>query len=562
MAKTQRDLTFQRWKAMDKEREGYFADWRDLSDFVLGHRGRFIPQEADRSKTYQRRRNERLYNETAKMAANILMSGMMAGITSPARPWFKLQAPDPDMDEFEPVKLWLADVERVLLKIFAQSNFYNAMNSIYLELGTFGTTAMNVKEDYWDVCRFEPYTIGSFALDIDDKRRVDTLYRRYWLTVRAAVERFGGAQKFSRAVQNMWDKGEYMEKVEILTAIEPNPKHNRMSGLSRDRAWREISFECGGKGGPLYEGGYHEQPFMAPRWSSVAEDIYSTSYPGIDSLASNKSLQVEELDKAIAQEKMHNPPLVGDAALAQANVDLIAGGITYAPFMSATGKPGLAPIYEVNPDINALRESILAKEDRINRFFFADLFLMVTEMDRAQITATEIAERKEEKMLMLGPVLEHLNNELLDPVIDRTFYIADRAGLIPPAPEEIAGADLRVEYISVLAQAQKAVSTASIESTVAFAGNMAAIWPEARHKVDAMQAIDEYAKAKGATPKIIKSDEEAQQAAQQEQQAMAMAQAAQAAPGVASAVRDVAETEVPEDGGVAGQLQAALQEVA
>jgi hypothetical protein len=538
-----KDRVFNRRRVLRDERDHYATDWRELSDFVMGSRGRFLPGDGDNQDEATHRRNERLYNEVAKMSANILSAGMMAGITSPARPWFKLTHPDPELEEYAPVKLWLDDVQRVILQIFARSNFYNTMQNIYLELGIFGTACMCAYENFDNVLRYEPYTIGSFTLALDGERNVDTMYREYRTTVGSVVKRFG-TDAVSRTVKNLWDRGDYDSKLNVIHAIEPNVDRDYGSPLARNMPYRSVYYEEGGDGyKPLLISGFQEKPFMAPRWSVIAEDVYASSYPGIDSLASNKSLQIEELDKAIAIEKMHNPPLVGDSSLKQAGAELIAGGITYIPNMAATGKAGLSPVYDVNPRIMELVQSIQEKEERIRRFFYADLFLMVTELDRAQITATEIAERKEEKMLMLGPVLERLNNELLDPVIDRTFAVAQRAGILPPPPPELEDADLRVEYVSVLAQAQRAVSTASVEATVAFAGNMSQIWPEARHKIDPYQAIDDYARAKGASPKIIRTDDEAQQAAAAEQQMMQMQQAAAMGAGAAESAKTLSETD-------------------
>ncbi len=537
-----KDHTFKRNKALDEDQDYHKADWREMSDFVLGARGRFLPDEGDGVTSY-RKRNERLYNPVAKASANTLMAGMMAGITSPARPWFKLGTPDPELEEFAPVKTWLDDVQKILLTVFARSNFYKSMQNIYLELGTFGNACMGAYEDFDTVVRYEPYTIGGYKLGMNGKRQVDTMYREYRMSVGAMAKRFG-KERLSRSARNMLDKNQET-KLTVLHAIEPNIGRDFESPLGRDMPWRSVYYEKN-HDGDNYLGfsGFNEKAFMAPRWSVVDEDTYASSYPGLDSLATNKGLQINELDMAIAVEKMHNPPLLGDALLRNSGVDLIAGGLTYMPNMLAGGKPGLAPVYEVNPRVSELDARIARQEDVIEHFFYTDLFLMVTEMDRAQVTATEIAERKEEKMLMLGPVLESLNNELLDPNIDRTFSMAQRGKILPPAPPDLDNVELKVEYIGVLAQAQKAISTAAIESTVAFAGNVALTWPEARHKIDPHQAIDEYAKAKGASPKILRTDDEAENLAAQEQQMMAAQAAVDAAPGMAGAAQAASETDV------------------
>lgn len=527
-----------RLNALRTEREPLIADWRDLSDYVLGSRGRFLVEDHETS-----RRNKYLYNETAKMAVNTLASGMMAGITSPARPWFKLGTPDPELMEVASVKEWLAKVEMILYQIFARSNFYNSMNSLYLELGTFGTCAMGIYEDFDTVARFEPYTAGAYCLGADGRRRVDTMYREYSMSVGRAVKRFG-LENLSEGAQTLWRRGNYEAKLKIIHAIEPNIKADVASPWVEDKPYMSVYVEQGNPNpeATLLRSGFDERPFIAVRWEAIGEDVYASSYPGLNSLGTNKALQVEEMDLSIAIEKMHNPPLVGDAAL-EDNHDLIAGGISWQAGMGATGRPGIAPVYTVNPRVMELEQSIERKEQRILRHFYADLFLMITEMDRAQITATEIAERKEEKLLMLGTVLERLNNEALDPIIDRTYAIADRAGILPEPPPELEGMDLDVEYISVLAQAQKAVSTASMESTVAFAMGLAQVWPEARHKIDVNEAIEAHSRAKGAPPGILRTNDEAAAAAEAEMQQMQAAQAAAAVPAAAQTAKTLSETE-------------------
>jgi len=190
-------------------------------------------------------------------------------------------------------------------------------------------------------------------------------------------------------------------------------------------------------------------------------------------------------------------------------------------------------VYNVNPQVDHLRLDIKEKEERVHKAFYADLFLMLSQSDRRQITATEILEQKEEKLLMLGPVLERINDEALDPIIDRVFDIADRKGLIPPAPPELQGIPLKIEYVSILAKAQKAVSTQSMDVTAAFITNLSSFMPEALDKLNPDEMIEEYARAKGAPPSMIRTDEEAavirQQRAEARQAQMQQEQAVQAA---------------------------------
>lgn len=510
MQKDLRKQVIQRLEALRKERDEYLDEWRDSADFVLG----VIPQGlrdsgGDTAHRRKRERNEYLLNETANWSINVMASGMMAGITSPARKWFELTTPDPDMAEFGPVKEWLADVQRIMMSVYARSNFYQSMNNLYVDMGLYGQGVVFAHESFKDVVRFSNVAAGTYCMANNGEGSSERLYIEKALTVREAVSKFG-KDALHPSYQKMYENDEWETLIQICHAVEPNDARKQGSPLSQDMEWRSIYYDKSNENHPaLRQSGFRSKPFFAPRWFVIGEDVYSTTYPSYNAMGTNKALQVEEMDKAVAIEKMHNPPLVGDSAIQNGGVDLIAGGITFVPSMAQMGKPGLQSVYDVNMRINDLKEDIAGKEARIKEAFFADLFLMISNMDRAQITATEIAERKEEKLLMLGPVLERLNNELLDPVIDRTFEICMRKGLFPPPPPELQeGMNLSVEYISVLAQAQKAISTNSIDVTAAFVGQLSAFNPEVIDKVNFDEMVDEYAKAKGTPPSIIRSIDE------------------------------------------------------
>lgn len=524
-----------RLESLRTERSAYISDWRDMSDFVYGSLGRWLVETGNKKP----RRNDHLYNESAKLFLNVLTAGMMAGITSPARPWFKLSTPDPHLAEFPPVKEWLAQCERILYIIFARSNFYVTMYGLYREMSVFGQQPMMIWEDFNTVIRCEGYTAGSYFLSTNAKREVDTMYREFPQTVRQLVEMFG-LDAVSQGVRNSYRNHDYERNVEVVHCIEPNKGRNLNSPFAQDMQFRSLYMEKGkGIDGLLRFSGFNDKPFISPRWDVTAEDIYASSYPAINSIGTNKSLQVEELDKAVATEKMHNPPLAADAVIQNEGADLVAGGITYFPNMATTGKPGMAPIYDVRPDIKALTESIMEKENRLSKHFYADLFLMITQIQRTHVSAEEIAEKKEEKLLMLGPVLERNNHEGLDPIIDRTFNIADRRGMLPPPPPDIQGKPLKVKYISILQQAQEAIATGGMEATARFIGEGSAIWPEMRHKIDPLQLADEYASARGVPPSIMRDDKAVEQIVEGERQAAAQQQAIESGAAGAKAAKDL-----------------------
>lgn len=521
-----------RLEQLKSERSSFMSYWGELSDYHLAHRGKFLT-----TKKSQPSRNTKQYNNTSSMAARTLASGMMAGITSPARPWMKLGASTPELNEVAAVKHWLHQVETTMYRVFAQSNTYNSLHALYLELGVFGTASMGVYEDFKDVIRCKTYTIGSYMLGLGANDVVDTFYREYSKTVGQLVKEFG-IENVSEQTKNLWNNGSTETAVECVHLIEPNDDRDMISPLARDKAFRSVYYEVGqaNNGGKLLrESGFDDFPIMPPRWDVRGDETYSEACPGMLTIGDTKALQLGERRKYQALDKMLNPPMQGPATLKSQ----ITGGVPEAGemiWLPQNSEP-MSSIYgNFQPRLDYLQAIQQEVELRIKRGFYEDLFLMLANTDRRQITAREVAEKHEEKLLMLGPVLERLHSELLDGLVNRTFNILQRAGVLPPPPKELANTELAVEYISVLAQAQRMVGITGLERTLGFAMSLVNVWPEARYKIDAMQAIDEFAGAAGISPRVVRPDDETEAMMAAEQQAMAQQQQQQqAAQGVATA---------------------------
>lgn len=530
-----------RLSALRNERSSWEAHWRELAEYFLPRKGRWLFNNVNKGD----KRNQLLIDSEPRIAARTLSSGMMAGLTSPARPWFRLVTPDPEMMEFGPVKQWLYDVERRMRDVFSKSNLYNALPTVYGEMGVFGVCPMLGLEDVRSVIRFYPLTVGSYYLAQNERLSVDTLYREVNMTVRQCVRQFG-IDAVSQTVRNLWSSGATEQWIRVVHVIEPNEARNVTRADNRNMPFASCWFEAGDGQGVkmLRQSGFHEFPVMSPRWDPTAEDVYSGS-PGMDALGDAKALQHQQKQKAKAIDKHVDPPMQAPTSLRNQRASLLPGDVTYVDVQS--GMQGFVPAYQIKPEIQALLLDLQEMRDRISRVFYADLFLMLAMSDKRDMTATEVAERHEEKLLMLGPVLERLNDELLDPLIDRTFAVMFRAGLLPPPPQELEGVDIKVEYISILAQAQRMVGLGAVDRLYGFAGSIAQADPSVLDKLDHDQAIDEYGEMLGVPPGIVRSDDAVVAIRRQRAQVQAAATAAQAAPGMAKAAKDLAETPVDGD---------------
>lgn len=537
--------------SLETERSSFDSHWRDLSDLILPRSSRFLMSERNRSK-----RNTNIVDPTATMANRTLSSGMLSGITSPTRPWFTLGTPDPEMMEFGPVKFWLETVQNRMNDVMNKSNWYQSLPIVYGQLGTFGTTAMSLLEDDEDVIRTHPFPIGSYYLSNSDRLQVDTVYRKFSMTCRQIVQRFG-LENVSDSVRSSWDSQQYEQWFEVVHVVEPNMNRDTGKLDSKNKRFSSVYFELGGGSDKLLsEKGFDDMPIMAPRWDINGEDVYGSSCPGMIALGSVKALQLEQKRKAQAIDKLVNPPMVGPTSMRNQRASLLPGEITYVDQVS--NQTAFQPAYTINPRINELVADIQDTRSLIDSAYFVDLFMMLQNVNTRSMPVEAVVEMKEEKLLMLGPVLERLNDEFLDPSIDRIFNIMARKNMLPPPPQELAGMPLRVEYISVMAQAQKAVGIGSIERFVGFVGGLAQAKPEAFDKLNIDQAIDDYGNMVGVPATLIASSDQVAEVraerAKQQQQQQAMAQSMAAVQGA----KTLSETQTDQPSAltaVAGAMQ-------
>ena len=441
--------------------------------------------------------------------------------------------------ESGPVKTWLHEVSALLRAIFASSNTYRSLHTIYEELGLFGTGASIVLPNFNNVMHHYPLTVGEYALATNAEGEVDTLCREFQMTVAQMVEQFG-KDNCSTTVRDMFSKGQYDAWVDVIHLVEPRKQRDMSKRDGKNMRFASCYLEPGKDNADqfLSESGFNKFPVLAPRWVVTGNDVYGTS-PGMECLGDVKQLQHQQLRKGQAIDYQVNPPLQVPTKYKEAAKARLPGGVFYVDSMGPN--QGVRSAFDVNLNLQHLREDIMDVRERIRSAYYADLFLMLANDNRSGITATEVAERHEEKLLMLGPVLERLHNELLSPLIDTAFDYAARAGILPEAPPELEGMDLSVEFISVLAQAQRAVATQGMDRLLGTVSQMAAVKPDVLDKLNFDQSVDEYGDAYGVSPKIILPDSEVAALRQQRAAAMQAQQAAATAPQVVESAKTASE---------------------
>lgn len=530
------------WANLENDKASFIPHWRDLADNILPRRAQFTLSQTNRGE----KRNQKIIDNTAVLGSRTLGSGMMAGITNPASPWFRLSTPDPELTEQPAVKIWLDTVTSRINIVYLRSNLYNALPTLYEDIGGFGTGAMLIEEDFDTVARFFTFPVGSYSIALNDKLIPDVFMREFRLQIRQLIQKFAQRDdnnniiwtNFSTHVHGLYDRGDFDAWIDVRHVIQPKEDFDpRKLGSKK---YESIYYEPGTSTTQmtlkdpdifLRESGYDKFPVLAPRWQVTGEDVYGGNCPGMAALGDIRALQIMQKKKAQALSKKVNPPMVGPSSLKTSKSSILPGDITYLDVRE--GVQGFRPAHEIAFQVSELENDILQHQFRIKRAFYEDLFLMIANTDRREITAREIDERHEEKLLGLGPVLQRLNVDLLDPLIDITYDMMDKFGLIPEPPEELQGRELKVEFISIMHQAQQLAGLGSIERTAEFVTALSNIKPEVVDKLDGDKMVEHYANITGVPPDIINSDElvlEVRQArAEQEQAREQAAQAEQAA---------------------------------
>lgn len=481
----------------------WIPTWKDLRNYNRPTAGSFDGDLPNQGKSID---HQTMLDGTPQRASNNFADGLASHLTSPSRPWWKPVIEDQDLMEFEPVKLWLGDVERDMYAVQAGSNIYGTLHTDYGEIGAFATSAMAVLEDREDVIRGRNYTIGEYYLGTDHTGRVNQFAYRYNRTVAQLVGEFG-EKKVSQQVLQMYNSNKRQVWVKCFYLITPN--RDREYGMidNQNMPWIALSWEEGSPADTFLDiSGFNDFPILASRWGVVGNNVYGNGSAGWESLGDCKMLQKMQRDKLIQVEKVGDPPTQSDGTV-EGIVNTLPGGHTRSSALTPDG--GLRAAYQIRPDLEALQATILASQKDIRDAYKENLFLLLTQdLRRGDKTARQVIEENAERLTMLGPLVERMYQEKLAPLIRRQFNIMWRAGQIAPPPPELEGHIIQVELISILAQAQKASGTRAIDETLTVAGEMAKTDSSAEDIIDKDAAQRIRADMVGAPAKMMRSKEQ------------------------------------------------------
>lgn len=549
--------------------QGHKARHRELIDFFSPKRARFFLTDANRGG----RKNNRIINTHALNAISTLKSGMMAGITNPATEWVRLTLDNQELAESGAVKQWLATVTKDMNAVFAKSNLYKVLPTIYGDIGVVAIAAMLMETDFEDVERFSALPVGSYRISNNAKGRVDTIVRNFRMTVRELIQKFAFEEGepivedkidwkvFSSRVRTWWDKGEREVWVDVTHTILPNPNYDPALLESKFKRYASFYYESGTSGSMagrasnqiedankfLSEKGFDMFRVLVPRWETTGEDAWGTDCPAMKAEGQQRALQTVERRLAQADELGINPPMNYPSALRKKGGSALPGAKNYTD--ETNGSQAIRSLFDVNFDKAAIEKRIERHERSIDDLFHKKAFIAISDLEGTNRTAFEIDARLQESRLMVAGVLINIQDDLLKPMVDITFEDMRQQERIAEPPEELRGMDLKVEFLGVLARAQKSIS---LNSLMLFRDNVGDLAdrtqdPFVWDKVNTEQFVDEFAEGGGITPAVVVSDEEV--AFIKEQRALAEQAAAQqeAIASLAGSAKDLSQTDLSGD---------------
>lgn len=450
-----------RYERLDADKGTLKAHLQEIAEYMAPSMASITTQG-----TLGAKRMTNVFDSTALRAVQIWTNGLYGHLTPPSTPWFALTTKNKGLKDRWEVKDWLSDTSTRMMDTINSSNFGMQIQDVYKQLGVFGTPVMYVEEGKRDVLNFKTFHVGRVVIDESNQGMIDTVIRLEKFTARQCFQEWPEAisEVIKKAKEN-----DSAEKFEILHAVFPREEYDRTKKDKKNMQYASVYLEKA-SGNILSEGGYPEFPYMVPRAQKDSDEIYGRS-PGMDALPDVKMINAMSKADIKAHQKMADPPIMAPDEMRFSPMRMKPGGISYY-------KSGGKPEYWNQPTtIKLAMEYEDQRRRAVMEVFFSDLFLLLANAPPG-MTATEVLERAEERLILLGPTLGRLKSELFDPMLSRVFWIMYRAGYIAPPPMILVNQGLEIEYVSKLAMAMRAFETRAMSQTMGLVGPWLQIRPE------------------------------------------------------------------------------------
>ena len=545
------DYIKKRYNEMSSNRGTWEDHWQEILDYVMPRKADIVTKRISGDK-----RTEVLFDSTAITANNLLAASLQGTLTSPSRQWFYLKIRDEEVNEDREVQLYLEDSAKRMYDVFNQTNFNTEVHELYLDLCSIGTGCLFVEEGNKgfdeDLIHFQTLHISEFYIHENVAGYIDTLYRKYKLTARQAVQEFGEDNVGPKILECASMKPD--KKFNFIHAVEPREDYERVFGESDTKLPFHSCHVCEEEKMVVRTGGYNEFPYLVPRWSKATGEIYGRS-PSYNALPDIKTLNKAVEIGLKAWSKAIDPPLlvqddgvIGRVRMTPGGITVIRNDAAVKPFQSGA-----------NMQVTTFKEAEL--KTAIRQAYYSDQLQL---QQGPQMTATEVQVRYELMQRLLGPTLGRFLSEFLNPLIERVFGIMFRAEAFVQEPNLLQGQSIDIEYVGPLARSQRMEEAVAVERLYQLAMQLAQADPSIMDILDHDEAIRARAELLGVPKSVLRGRAEVDELrqARMQQQAMQqemMMQQQQAEIGAkqAASLESLAK---PETRAVAEQVSAELEE--
>jgi len=498
-----------RFSSLQQQRSNWESHWQDIADFI-------VPRKADitKKRTAGDKRTELIYDGTAIHAAELMAASLHGMLTNASTPWFHLRFTNDEFDSDDQAKEWLQSATDIMYQEIHRSNFHEAIHELYSDLVTFGTAVMFIdaqkpeKGDGWSsLLRYSTRHIAECYLAEDDQGRVDTVYREFKMSARAAAKQFG-EDKIGKNIAKVLKEDPH-EMVKLVHVVMPRNDRDVNKVDSLNMPYASIYLDPEDKI-ILSEGGYMENAYVSPRYLKASFEVGYGRSPAMNSLSDTKMLnKMSEVTIRAAQLHIHPPLMVPDDGF-HLPVRTIPGGLNF--YRSGT-RDRIEPL-NIGGNNPIGQEMLEQRRQAIRAAFYVDQLILG---NSPNMTATEVIQRTEEKMRLLAPALGRLQAELLHPLVNRTFNLLARNKMFAPAPDFMQNGEIDIEYVSPLAKAQRSGDVQSAMQLFQFLAPLMQVDPSVVDYLDMDGLAQHIIKVTNIPATVVRGEQQVAQLREQRQ---------------------------------------------
>ena len=536
-----------RLSALKTIRQNYESDWKEIRNYLAPDTGAFDDPVQERTQ-----KKDAFYKQNINTLPSYYMTNLATALTTNLTPsrlkWFRLVVPNVTREE----SIWLKRAEDKMYRVFNGAGLYDHLWNAYYESALYGPSMLGMQFDVNNGIDFIPTTIGEFWISEGGNGLINTCYRRIAMTNAQIFEQFP-EENIPEKIKEELSKDNTEDMKIVIHAVEPNPRYLPNWDNMLNKPYISAYYIEGFEGQFLEYKGFSKFPYMVARWNKTGKNTYGNGI-GRTILGDIKSLQAYERDLAKASKKKISPPLKGSLELKNSVKDTSADSITYTDDVN-----GLTALYNVNYDTRESMENISRISQRIYQITYNDLFYALLNYDKT-MSATQADGIIQEKLTMLGSVVERLQSEFLKPLINGAFNILYENGWFEEPPASLVGKNLDIQYQSLLSISQEMGDLTIVERYMRFVSSIAGINPIVARKPDYLATTNYYAERLGLDQSLNKTDamvmkevqDEQLAAAQQQQQAQQM----QALQTISQATKNFAGAETNAEAALRGMVGA------